>query len=144
MKIDYQPGFSEGAAIPEFFKQTCGKGNIVLGDWSETDGLKAYSGGAWYRKTIQLNQEELNGNIFIDLGDVVSSAELYLNGKSAGIRLAPPFKFDVTNLAKTGANRIEILIYNTLSNNFTAVPTRYKGSAKSGLIGPVRLETETF
>ena len=144
LKIDYQPGFTEGAAIPEFFKQVCGKGEITLGDWSETDGLKAYSGGAWYRKAIQINQDELNGNIFIDLGDLVSSAELLVNGKSAGIRLAPPWKFDITNMARPGENKIEVLIYNTLSNNFTAIPTRYKGSAKSGLIGPVRLETETF
>ncbi len=144
LKIDYQPGFTEGAAIPEFFKQKCGKGEITLGDWSKMDGLKAYSGGAWYRKTIQMDKVEQNKNIFIDLGDIVSSAELFINGKSAGIRLAPPWRFNITNLAFTGENKLEVLIYNTLSNNFTAVPTRYKGSAKSGLIGPVRLETETF
>lgn len=144
LKIEYQPGFTSGAAIPQYFKQQCGKAEIALGDWSLKDGLKAYSGGAWYRKTIHLNKDDLTGKLEIDLGDLVSSAELFMNGKSAGIRLAPPWKFDITEMVKPGENKIEILIYNTLSNNFTAVPTRYKGSSKSGLIGPVCIEQQIF
>jgi len=142
LKIDYQLGCSDGAALPQYIKQTCRQGNIKLGDWSEIDGLRAYSGGAWYRKTINLNSSELtHGKIEIDLGEVVSSAELIVNGESAGIKLAPPYSFDITKLSKAGENKIEVLVYNTVSNNYTSVPTRYRGSIKSGLIGPVTLLT---
>ena len=115
-------------------------GIITLGDWSKIDGLKAYSGGAWYRKTISIDAEDVKNKLEIDLGDVVSSAQLLVNGKSAGIRLSPPFKFDITELAKSGENKIEVLVYNTAANNYTTIPTRYLGEIKSGLIGPVRLE----
>lgn len=127
------------AAIPEYFKQSCGTGTIALGDWSEIDGLKAYSGGALYRKTIAVSAGDLKNKVEMDLGDLVSSAELFVNGKSAGIRLSPPWKFDITPMIKSGDNKIEVMIYNTLANNYTTIPTRYRGLIKSGLIGPVTL-----
>jgi len=139
IKIEYQPGYCGAAALPQYIEQQCGKSTINLGDWSKTDGLKAYSGGAWYRKTIIVNPLDLNNKLVIDLGDVVSSAELMINGKSAGIKLSPPFKFDITPFAKAGKNQIEILVYNTIANNYTTVPTMYRGEIKSGLIGPVKL-----
>ena len=139
LKIEYQPGYRGAAAIPQFIEQECGPGAITLGDWSKIDGLKAYSGGGLYRKTFHLGPGDLKNKLEIDLGDLVSSAELLINGKSAGVRLSPPWKFNITPFAKTGDNKIEVLIYNTIANNYTTVPTMYLGSIKSGLIGPVRL-----
>jgi hypothetical protein len=139
IKIEYKPGYFGAGAIPEYFRQTCGKGLISLGDWSEIDGLKSYSGGAWYRKSIILDSLDATNNVEIDLGDLVSSAELFVNGKSAGIKLSPPWRFDITEYARPGENQIEILIYNTLANNYISIPTRYRGSIKSGLIGPVKV-----
>ncbi len=140
LKIDYQPGYRGMATIPEYIRQICGAGTIALGDWSEIDGLKAYSGGALYRKSILISADDLGNKIEIDLGDLVSSAELFVNGKSAGIRLSPPWKFDITSLVKPGENKVEVMIYNTLANNYTAIPTTFRGSIKSGLIGPVQMK----
>jgi hypothetical protein len=139
LKIDYQPGFVGGAAFTQYIEQHCGMGTVLLGDWSETDGLRAYSGGAWYRKNITLESGDVKNRLEIDLGDLVSSAELWINGKSAGIRVSPPWKFDITPFARAGENRIEILVYNTIANNYTTIPTNYRGSVRSGLIGPVSL-----
>jgi hypothetical protein len=137
LKIEYQPGYRGAGAIPGYIEQECGTGVISTGDWSEIDGLRAYSGGARYSKTISIDEKRLSGKIEIDLGELVSSAELFINGKNAGIRVSPPWKYDITEYAKAGDNRIEVLIYNTLANNYTSIPTRYRGSIKSGLIGPV-------
>jgi hypothetical protein len=139
LKIDFQPGYCGAAALPEFIRQKCGKGILSLGDWSEIDGLKAYSGGAWYRKTITLKPEDLANKLELDLGNLVSSAEVFINEKRVGIKLAPTWKFDITKLALQGENKIEVLIYNTLANNYTTIPTRYRGSIRSGLIGPVNI-----
>lgn len=140
MKIEYKPGYYGAGALPQYISQQCGKSTIKLGDWSEIDGLRAYSGGAWYRKTIPIDEQDLKNRLEIDLGNLVASAELRINGRSAGIRLSPPWKFDITPYAKAGENRIEILVYNTLANNYTTVPTMYRGEIKSGIIGPVLLK----
>lgn len=139
IKVDFQPGYRGMAAFPGYIRQICGTGRIALGDWSEIHGLKAYSGGALYRKKISLTPEDLKNKLVISLGDLVSSAELFINGESAGIRLAPPWDFDITRNAKPGENLIEAVVYNTLGNHYTTIPTRYRGSIKSGISGPVSL-----
>ncbi len=140
IKVDYEPGYRGAASIPNFIEQKCGSGTFNLGDWSEIDGLRAYSGGAAYRKFVKITQADLKHKLVIDLGDLVSSAEVLINGKSAGIRVSPPWIYDITSLAKSGDNDVEILVYNTIANNYTSIPTMYLGSIKSGLVGPVKLK----
>ena len=138
IEIAYEPGYSGAAAFNGYNEQVCGPGKMQSGDWSELDGLRAYSGGMWYRQTINIDRKE-GELIEIDLGDVISSAELFINGKSAGIRLAQPWSYDITEHTKQGENKIEVLVLNTIANNYTSIPTRYRGSIRSGLMGPVTL-----
>ena len=35
---------------------------------------------------------------------------------------------------------MDIVVYNTLANHYTTIPTRYHGSTVSGLMGPVTIE----
>jgi hypothetical protein len=67
-----------------------------------------------------------------------------INGQPAGIKVAPPWTLDVTKLLKPGENKIEILVCNTLANHYLTVPTRYRGSPVSGLLGPVVLKFSTL
>ena len=87
LRIEQQRGLYGGAAIPEPVKQECGVGRIALGDRGVTEGLRCYSGGVWYRKTIRLATDPVQGKLVLDLGNVVSTAELRMNGKSAGIKV---------------------------------------------------------
>ena len=139
LKIEYQPGYKGGAALPQFIRQNCGKGSIAAGDWSKIQGLKAYSGGIWYRKKLTMEASDVKKRLELDLGEVISTAEVLVNGKSAGIKLTPPWKFDISGLTVAGKNQIEILVYNTLANHYITIPTRYPGSLVSGLLGPVSL-----
>jgi hypothetical protein len=143
LRIEQDRGYYGGAALPEPISLDCGPGTIALGDWSQIDGLGAYSGGAWYRKTVSLAPEQTSGQVMLDLGNVAASAEVRVNGRLAGIKVAPPWKIDVFRFVKAGENRIEVLVYNTLANYYTTVPTRYGGSPVSGLLGPVRIETQS-
>ncbi len=77
----------------------------------------------------------------LDLGKVIATAEVRVNGERAGIRVAPPWRVDVSKWVKPGDNRIEILVFNTLANHYLTIPTRYRGDLTSGLLGPVTLET---
>ncbi|MBI5835527.1 MAG: hypothetical protein HZB16_24755 [Armatimonadetes bacterium] len=138
MSIEQERGCYGGAAIPEPIRFDCGPGQLALGDWGKLAGLACYSGGAWYRKTVQVPAA---GTVVLDLGKVVASAEVRINGQPAGVRVAPPWTFDITRLVKPGPNRIEVLVCNTLANHYLTVPTQYRGATTSGLLGPVRLLT---
>ncbi|MCF7849904.1 MAG: hypothetical protein K9M45_13715 [Kiritimatiellales bacterium] len=140
LRIEQARGCYGGATLPEPVLLDCGVGRIALGDWSEIDGLASYSGGAWYRKTVALTKEQAQGHVTIDLGAVAASAEVRVNGRLAGVKVSPPWKVDVSDLVRSGDNKIEVLVYNTLANHYSTVPTMYRGSPVSGLMGPVRLE----
>jgi hypothetical protein len=142
LRIEPQAGYYAGAAVPEPALLECGNGSAPLGDWSKTGALETYSGGAWYRKSVMLLAEETVGQVVLDLGDVVSSAEVRVNGRAAGIRVAPPWRLDISRFVRTGENRIEILVCNTLANHYLTIPTRYHGVTRSGLLGPVTIRTQ--
>jgi hypothetical protein len=139
IRIEQEKGIYAGAALPEPVKMTCGEGLIKPGDWSLMEGLNSYSGGAWYRKNIILTGEQCGGRLAVDLGRVACSAELFVNGSSAGKRLFPPYSFEISSLVHEGVNKIEVLVYNTAANHYSTVPTRYRKSLESGLIGPVKI-----
>jgi hypothetical protein len=91
-----------------------------------------------------LTGKEVSGNIALDLGDVVASAEVHINGKMAGICLKKPFRLDIKDYVKEGDNHFEILVYSTLANHYVTIPTpqEFKRSFDAGLIGPVKILSE--
>ncbi|MCU0915308.1 MAG: alpha-L-fucosidase [Planctomycetes bacterium] len=140
LHIEQQRGYYGGSALPEPIQLECGPGQMAVGDWSKAGALECYSGGAWYRRTVPLTAEQVRGRVLLHLGDVVATAEVRVNGRVAGVRVAPPWTVDISAYVHAGEDRIEILVYNTLANHYLTIPTRYRGSLRSGLIGPVRLE----
>jgi hypothetical protein len=139
LRIQQDRGCYAGAALPEPVKLNCARGKIELGDWSAMGVLKFYSGGAWYRKNVNLKASSRLDRVTLDLGDLAATAEVRINGKPAGIRVAPPWRFDITDLVKNGDNRVEVLICSALGGHYSTIPTRYPGLATSGLLGPVKI-----
>jgi hypothetical protein len=88
---------------------------------SEIDGIKYFSGMACYHKNITFQEEEIQNysSIEINLGKVCDVAEVYLNGKSAGILWKDPFTLDITDLVQAGENKLKIEIVNQWVNRLT-------------------------
>ncbi len=142
LRLSPRTGRSGGAAIPEpIAVETSGSGIMPLGDWAELGVLNNYSGGVRYRTTVTLTAEQARGDLTLDLGRVVATAEVSVNGQKAGVRPAPPWTFDVAGLLEPGENDLEVLVYNTLANHYQTIPSLYRGEPTSGLFGPVRVLT---
>jgi len=91
-----------------------------LTSWTESSdpGVKYFSGTATYSKTVPAPASwfKPGQHIWIDLGKVRDIAEVKVNGKSAGLTWAPPYRLDVTAALKPGANKLEIAVTNEWTN----------------------------
>lgn len=141
LRLGQRPGFYGGAAFSEPVACACDTGEIPLGDWCNY-GLATYSGGAVYAKTVSLERRHLEGRIYLDLGKVATVAEVFVNGKPAGVKMARPFRFDISGLVAEGQNEIQVKVANTLANHMSTYPTQFifEGQTVSGLLGPAKLE----
>ena len=102
------------------------------------EGIADFSGKMRYRFRFEAKED---GRLFMNLGRVGQNAQLKVNGKDCGIRISPPYRFEITDTVKAGDNCAEAVVSNTLvqraKDNFSA----YLAVAPSGLLGPVTLET---
>jgi hypothetical protein len=82
------------------------------------DGVKYFSGTAAYTKKfiIPANAIAANKRLYIDLGRVEVLADVKVNGKSLGILWKPPYRVDITNVAKAGENNLEVAVTNQWVN----------------------------
>ncbi len=134
-----------------------------LVSWTESPdkNIRHYSGTGTYTKTFDYQKPtDRTAKVYLDLGQVGKVAELRLNGQSLGIRWTPPYRYDVTDVVKSGENSITIEVVNTWANriigdvnegeNYTKTNLKVKGSRgllwsetpllPSGLMGPVEIQ----
>lgn len=145
-----------------FSKKMGGPGDVEfeqLISWPEAKdiGIKYYSGTASYRNTFQIGGElGKEHRLFLDLGELYNIAEIIINGKSAGTCWMKPFRKDISEYVRFGANRIEIKVTNLWPNRLIGdqyLPeeerytetniskyTKTSPLLPSGLLGPVQLK----
>jgi hypothetical protein len=145
----------------------------TLTSWTDSSvaGVKYFSGTATYSKTVTAPASwfQPGRHVYIDLGKVRDIAQVTVNGKSAGLTWAPPYRYDVTSVLHPGVNKLEIAVTNEWSNRqigdrllpadqrILAQPGAAPGPgggggggafaqaqqpAESGLLGAVRFVTE--
>ncbi|WP_432874754.1 glycosyl hydrolase [Kribbella sp. CA-245084] len=110
--------------------------------WEDDPELATYSGSAAYEVELQL--EQTDGTVFLDFGPgepvapdsepylpsnsyralitppVGVAAEIYLNDTPCGTLWAPPYRVDLTDAARVGANVLRIVVHNTAANALSA------------------------
>ena len=113
-----------------------------LASWSEhaDPGVKYFSGQGTYTKTFEAPADlRAEGRrLWLDLGKVEVMAEVTLNGKPCGILWKPPYRMEVTDALKPGANTLEVKVVNLWVNRLIGdeqlpeLPERQKnGTLKS-------------
>jgi hypothetical protein len=132
-------GLTGGALLTGPVRCEVTTGRMDLRDWQEA-GLQSHSGAVRYRRRIEA--AGAGGRMVLDLGDVRGTAEVLIDGVSAGVRICAPFAFDLTDSVGARGAELEVVVCNTLAPHLDAVgPTPYvlAGQKRSGLFGPVRL-----
>jgi hypothetical protein len=101
--------------------------------------VRYFSGSGTYTNSIQAPADwfQKGSRLFLDLGDVKNVAEVSVNGKPAGIAWRPPFRVDVTDALKPGANALAIRVANLWVN-------RLIGDEQPGVTQKYTLTTQQF
>ncbi|MFC2141546.1 glycosyl hydrolase [Acidobacteriota bacterium] len=153
-KVEFDPKWGAPARIDM----------LELISWTdhEDQGVKHYSGAGIYTRGLNLSCDWLGDGrrIHLDLGNVRELAEVFVNGKSAGVLWKAPFRADITALVKPGVNKLKIEVMNMWINRLAGdqdLPAEkkftrtnitfdgYRGQPgtwqvqPAGLLGPVRL-----
>lgn len=134
----------------------------TLTDWSKhaNAAIKYFSGKATYRTSFTLADNLAGKPLALELGAVkdVGIARVKLNGTDLGIVWRPPFRVNLGNALKPGANTLEVMVVNSWRNRLigdaalpeaqrrtktnvrvvTTGPTKWQ-LEPSGLLGPVTL-----
>ena len=129
-----------------------------LGCWTTDPATMYFSGTRSYRHAFEV--PKFSGRLILDLGGLKNIAQVYVDGKDAGILWKAPFRADITELVSGKSQvELEIKVTNTWRNNLigdslkpvserTTYTTyqrffnRVDELSPSGLFGPVRLLME--
>jgi hypothetical protein len=88
--------------------------------WSEHSdaGVKYFSGAATYLRSLTVRPQMVGQGrkLYLDLGEVRAMAQVTLNSKTLPTLWKPPFVVDITDVAKAGANELEIRVVNLWPN----------------------------
>jgi len=114
-----------------------------LASWSDDAATKYYSGLATYQKEFKFTRDgaQQGAKFLLDFGagtrktlpsppgehnmwayldaPVRDAAQVYVNGKLAGVVWHPPFRIDVTAQLQAGSNELRIVVGNTAINGMT-------------------------
>lgn len=108
--LDFPPNLGAPATIrlPELTSWTT----------SSVPGVKYFSGTATYIKDVRAPAAWFRPgrHLYLDLGTVRDIAQVYVNGKSAGLVWAPPYLVDVTHALRPGMNHLRIEVTNEWTN----------------------------
>jgi hypothetical protein len=105
--------------------------------------LPSFSGTIRYELSFEYPAKNRAGRKFLDLGRVFEIAEVKMNGREVGVRICPPYRYEITDQLQTGQNTLQIEVTNTLAKQYgNNVLDRAMPQEPSGLLGPVRIMSE--
>ncbi len=129
---------------------------VTLGDWREVAG-EEFSGSCVYKTSFDIC--DVSRDCTLDLGKVNYTCEAFVNGKSLGVKVMPPYRYKISADILKSTNTLELRVSNTAANEFyhTGAFDKYeprmltsyhqtaqdfhKESLESGLYGPINLKS---
>ena len=111
---------------------------MALVNMSGPDRLPRFTGT--FRYETEFEWSESASQALLDLGEVYETAEVWVNGEQAGVRLCPPYHIQIGGLKK-GSNKLVIEVTNTLVKDQRDFLSSFAQQEPSGLIGPVKVKS---
>ena len=103
------------------------------------DRLPHFTGKVRYTFTLEADEALVRPDTVIDLGRVGQTARLLVNGEDVGIRIAPPYRFEIGRKLHVGENTLVVETAGTLARKHRDAFSLFLQLPPEGLLGPVRV-----
>lgn len=133
---DWQVSYADSFSYPNWQRQVPLYGPGLV---SDLEGWEAVCGTVRYSTAftgLSCRQAVLK------LSEAYETAEVFVNGKSAGVRICKPYEFDLSGLVEAGANELAIEVTNTLGTAHRDGLSHYLVIEPFGIKGDIVLEME--
>ena len=88
------------------------------------------------RYEAEVEIPELGANqTLINISDAYEGVEVWANDQYIGMKICPPYTFDITKAAKVGKNSLRIEVANTLFDQVEAMPKDPMRAMMAGMNG---------
>lgn len=92
-----------------------------LKSWEDL-GAASFAGPATYRKQFTATAAPAGQRVFLEIADVNDYARVKLNGKDLGGHAWQPYRWEVTNVVKSGSNDLEVEVRTTAAGRGPGAP----------------------
>lgn len=131
--------FSDSMSYPEF-KEKIPQDSLSC--VQKIPGWEDKTGTVRYAASIKIDKIEEGQGAVLNLGEVYETAEVFVNQKSAGVRICKPYTFDITGYLREGENELAIEVTNTLGTSVRDTLSHYLVIEPFGVQGPAVLKIE--
>lgn len=104
---------------------------------------ETFSGFVRYTNTFSCISSD---QIQLEITDAFEGVEVFINGTSLGIQIAPPFVYNFSNHLVTGRNQLTIEVATTLERQFAGIPDifgrSFEAKSPSGINGELYLKKQ--
>jgi len=128
-------------AVAEDGRLETWRGTIEATQAWEQQRLPHFAGLGTYRRRVNWRGE---GRVVLHLPNCHDAVEAFVSGQPCGIRVWPPYIFDITEALREGDNEVELRVSNTLGNIILETYAGAQGlrPATSGLAADAELLLE--
>lgn len=131
----YDISLAEGAENYEFKPYLK---NAKLFNITSPAGITNFGGHIKYETKFTI-EKEFQKCYQLRLEYVGETANIWINGKHAGARIIPPYRFDITDYLEQGVNKLDIVVTTHLGYRKRDWLSRYLELEPSGLLGSVEI-----
>lgn len=97
-----------------------------------------FSGRIEYSAPLSIKKAE---KCFIEFESVGENAELYVNGRYCGMRICPPYRFNITDALNEKDNEMTLKVYTTLANSVKDPVSMFTAIEPTGAYGKVKIKS---
>jgi len=134
----YEVAFVKSENYPDF-KDTISLDKLV--PLQEVEGKEDFAGVIRYETVFEAEKADIT---MIEVEGVCEAARVFVNDSACGVKIAPPYKFDVSEAIQAGINKLAIEVTTTLVREQYDYLSQWMLLEPTGITGGIYIKQSSF